>query len=54
MFQRLHSSSKYEGHGIGLAYCKKIIEMHQGEIWVESILGNGANFLFTLPENREV
>jgi chemotaxis family two-component system sensor kinase Cph1 len=54
MFQRLHSSSKYEGHGIGLAYCKKIIEMHQGRIWVESNLGNGANFIFTLPENRLV
>jgi light-regulated signal transduction histidine kinase (bacteriophytochrome) len=48
IFQRLHSNQEYEGHGIGLAFCRKIIQLHQGEIWVESSLGNGATFYFTL------
>jgi two-component system, chemotaxis family, sensor kinase Cph1 len=48
IFQRLHSSKEYEGHGIGLAFCRKIIQLHQGEIGVESSLGNGATFYFTL------
>ncbi|MGZ5304491.1 MAG: sensor histidine kinase, partial [Bacteroidia bacterium] len=50
IFQRLHNSEKYPGTGIGLSLCKRIVERHGGDIWLESEPGNGTTVCFTIQK----
>jgi light-regulated signal transduction histidine kinase (bacteriophytochrome) len=53
IFQRLNPREQYEGTGIGLAICKRILERHDGKIWLESEPGKGTAFYFSIPKRQD-
>jgi PAS domain S-box-containing protein len=54
IFRRLQDQRQYPGSGIGLAICRRVVNRHGGRIWVESDLGQGSVFYFTIPQSREI
>ena len=52
IFQRIDANNKYPGRGIGLTICKKIVQRHEGRIWVESIPGEGSTFYISIPRKE--
>jgi len=54
IFKRLHSQDEFEGSGAGLGIVKKVIDDHNGKVWIESEEGKGTKFLFTIPKNLEI
>jgi light-regulated signal transduction histidine kinase (bacteriophytochrome) len=53
LFKRLSHDRPYSGTGIGLTICQRVVERYGGRIWVESELGKGATFFFTVPQHAE-
>jgi PAS domain S-box-containing protein len=51
IFRRLHTSEEYSGYGIGLAHCKKIVDIHNGDIWIQSDVNQGTSFFFSISKN---
>jgi PAS domain S-box-containing protein len=51
IFKRLNHQEQYEGHGIGLSHCKKIVDLHEGDLWVNSQVGQGSTFSFTISKS---
>ena len=51
IFKRLHNTKEYDGTGAGLSIVKRIVEDHKGRVWIESELGKGASFCFTIPKD---